>query len=127
MPNLVPMLKISQEVQCRPIASSSSNLKVENESHNFLETILKNIDTVGNSSLTNRSLFEAAKEHLSRLVDMDENLAGIAQFTAMFIDCQLNMIQIMEHNMWRNTSTFSSQQLSSFKANLQKVLQSCLE
>lgn len=58
---------------------------------------------------------------------MDEAVSGAAQFTALYIEAQLLMVQILNHDFWSNHVTLASQQAQMLKNNIQQLLQKCLK
>lgn len=57
---------------------------------------------------------------------MDEDVAGAAEFTALYIGAQLLMVQILSHDLWTKSVTLASQQEQMMKNNIQQLLQNCL-
>lgn len=72
-------------------------------------------------------MFQTAKEHLSRLSDMDSSVAGTAQFIALYIGGQMLFAQIMEKGQLLNASALAAQQANILKMHIQQLLEHCLK
>lgn len=70
---------------------------------------------------------QTAKEQLNRLSDMDVAVSGTAQFTALYIGAQLQILQILDKGYWVNPATLATQQQNTLKTNIQILLEYCLK
>lgn len=71
-------------------------------------------------------MFQAAKEHLNRLSEMDATVAGTAQFIALYIGGQKLFAQIMEKGQLTNPSALATQQANILKTHIRYLLEHSL-
>ncbi|XP_022910802.2 integrator complex subunit 4 isoform X2 [Onthophagus taurus] len=120
MPNLVPVLTF---------ITNENNIEVKPtnvmESVNFLKTVVNGLGVTTHKMHTN--LLLKAKEHLLRLSEMDQQVSGTAQFTALYIGAQILMLQIFKKGAWMNPTSLATQQSNNLKANIQSLLEHCLK
>lgn len=122
MTEFVPLLNLPDS-HCNVI---SRPLSVP-ESLEFLDNIISNLDMAENMTRIHISLLQTAKDHLNRLSDMDSAVSGTAQFTALYIGAQLQILQILDRGFWINPATLATQQLNTLKTNIQNLLEHCLK
>ncbi|CAH1117828.1 unnamed protein product [Phaedon cochleariae] len=97
------------------------------ESLAFLDNVINNLDMTENTVRVHTTLLQTAKEHLNRLSKMDSTVAGTAQFTALYIAAQLEILQIIEKGFWANPGTLATQQSNNLKTSIDNLLQLCLK
>nr|XP_023015747.1 integrator complex subunit 4 [Leptinotarsa decemlineata] len=97
------------------------------ESLNFLNNVINNLDMAESSVRVHTSLLQTAKEHLHRLSEMDSTVAGTAQFTALYIAAQLEILQLLDKGFWANPGTLATQQANNLKTSIDNLLQLCLK
>ncbi|KAF7284883.1 integrator complex subunit 4 [Rhynchophorus ferrugineus] len=97
------------------------------ESLAFLNNVIANLDMAENMSRVHISLLQTAKEHLISLSDMDSTVSGTAQFTALYIGAQIQILQILDKGFWVNPATLATQQLNNLKTNIHNLLEHCLK
>lgn len=122
MPQFVPILSLPDStgiVISRPLSVP--------ESLAFLNNVICNLDMAENMSRVHISLLQTAKEHLNRLSEMDSTVSGTAQFTALYIGAQIQILQILDKGFWVNPATLATQQLNTLKTNIQNLLEHCLK
>uniref|UniRef100_A0A1Y1KGH3 Integrator complex subunit 4 n=1 Tax=Photinus pyralis TaxID=7054 RepID=A0A1Y1KGH3_PHOPY len=122
MPNFVPELSLSEGTGNTIIKPASVP-----ESFEFLKTIVNSLNASEVSYRVQTNLLQMAKEHLNRLSEMDSSIAGIAQFTSLYIGAQLLYAQIFEKGLWKNPSTLATQQANILKTNIDQLLENCLK
>lgn len=72
-------------------------------------------------------MFQAARDHLNRLSEMDATVAGTAQFIALYIGGQKIFAQIMEKGQLVNPSALATQQANILKTHIHQLLEHCLK
>ncbi|KAG5874600.1 hypothetical protein JTB14_032997 [Gonioctena quinquepunctata] len=97
------------------------------ESLNFLNNVINNLDMAENTVRVHTTLLQTAKEHLNRLSEIDSTVAGTAQFTALYIAAQLEILQILDRGFWANPGTLATQQAHNLKTSIDNLLQLCLK
>ncbi|CAG9769751.1 unnamed protein product [Ceutorhynchus assimilis] len=122
MPQFVPLLNLSDS-NCNII---STPLSVP-ESLAFLNNVIANLDQAENMTRIHISLLQTAKEQLNRLSDMDLIVSGTAQFIALYIGAQLQILQILDGGFWVNPATLATQQQNTLKTNINTLLEYCLK
>lgn len=96
------------------------------ESLQFLNNIIDHLNRDMNTSRVQTTLFQSAKEHLKRLSEMDDNVAGTAQFTSLYIGAQLLMSQLLEKSFWSN-SNLAMQESNTLKSHIDQLLLNCMK
>lgn len=122
MSNLVPDLNLPGS-HCHTISRPMS----VPESLQFLQTVVGNLDISENSYRMQAVLFQTAKEHLKRLSDVDDTVAGTAQFIALYIGGQLLFTQILESGLLSNPGTLATQPSNIVKSQINQLLEHCLK
>lgn len=90
----------------------------------FLETMLKRIETVENSRIL-ISLLEVAEKDLSRLSQIDTEMAGAARFNSLYISSQLLISQIIKNKLWYSDTCVEQQNL--IKHSIGKLLKNAIK
>ncbi|XP_050295660.1 integrator complex subunit 4 [Anthonomus grandis grandis] len=122
MPQFVPSLTLGDSSPVsRPSPPSTSH------SLAFLDTVISNLDMTENVTKIRVALLQKAKEQLNRLSDMDSTVSGTAQFTALYIGAQLQILQILDRGSWANPTSLATQQQNTLKTNIQILLEHCLK
>ncbi|XP_048522267.1 integrator complex subunit 4-like [Dendroctonus ponderosae] len=122
MPQFVPVLSLSETTG----TSISRQMSVD-ESLAYLNNVISNLDVAETMTSIHISLLEMAKEQLNRLSEIDESVSGTAQFTALYIGAQLQILQILDRGFWVNPATLATQQQNTLKTNIQILLEYCLK
>lgn len=90
----------------------------------FLETMLRRIETVENSRVM-ISLLEVAEKDLSRLSQIDTEVAGTARFNSLFISSQLLYARIIKNRLWYSNSC--DEQHNLVKNSIGKLLKNAIK
>lgn len=87
MPHFVPNLPVGNQ-------SVMSLAGIAKGSHQFLETLLRNIEATCFARTARKALLQSAEENLDRLASIDPELSGTANFLRDFLGVQLLMDQL---------------------------------
>lgn len=90
----------------------------------FLENMLKRIENAENSRVL-ISLLEVAEKDLSRLSQIDTEVAGIARFNSLYVSSQLRFTRIIKNNMWCTNTSLEQQKL--MKMTIGKCLKNAIK
>ncbi|XP_071440620.1 integrator complex subunit 4 [Hetaerina americana] len=74
-----------------------------------------------------RELQEAAQRDLSRLAEIDSNLAGAASFASLYISSQLLLEKVVSNKMWASPTAAASHQGNIVRNSINQLLQQCLK
>ncbi|KAL1514289.1 hypothetical protein ABEB36_003569 [Hypothenemus hampei] len=122
MPQFVPVLNWSDSN-----SSLVTNTLSVPESLAFLNNVISNLDSAESVTKIQILLLQTAKEQLNRLSEMDVTVSGTAQFTALYIGAQLQILQILDGGYWVSPTTLATQQQNTLKTNIQILLEYCLK
>ena len=111
MPHFVPQLPIGNQSDMAFVNNTAKG------SHQFLETLLTNIEATSSSSTARRALLQSADDNLNRLASIDPELSGTANFSRDFLGAQLLMEQLQADIMNHRISP---------KESLHRLIKKCL-
>ncbi|KAJ8873576.1 hypothetical protein PR048_024394 [Dryococelus australis] len=120
MPHLVPHLKV-------PGSSAPTELRPQQRNTaQFLDGILARIECAP-SERVRRELMEASRRDLARLAVIDGTIPGALRFSALHLDSQLLMADLLANRLWSHPSALAMQQGSVVRGSITKLLTQCLK
>lgn len=90
----------------------------------FMDTVLKRIETVENPRIL-ISLLKVAEKDLSRLSQIDTEVAGTARFNSLFISSQLLFARVTKNKLWSSDACVEQQNL--MKKSIGKLLKNSIK
>lgn len=111
MPNFVPHLPIGVQSE---LTLTNGSVK---GSHQFLETLLTNIEATYFTKTARQALLQSAEDNLSRLASIDPELSGTANFSRDFLGAQLLIEQLQTNIMNHRVPS---------KESLNRLIRKCL-
>lgn len=111
MPHFVPHLRVGNQSE---LTLSSGSAK---GSHQFLETLLTNIEATYFAKTARQALLQSAEDNLNRLASIDPELSGTANFYRDFLGAQLLMDQLQTNIMNHRVPS---------KESLNRLIKKCL-
>ncbi|XP_063238670.1 integrator complex subunit 4 isoform X4 [Bacillus rossius redtenbacheri] len=120
MPHLVPHLKV-------PGSSTPTELRPQQmNTAQFLDGILARIEGAPNEHVR-RELMESSRRDLARLALIDSTIPGALRFSALHLDSQLLMADLLANRLWSHPSALAMQQGSVVRGSITKLLTQCLK
>ncbi|XP_075235890.1 integrator complex subunit 4 [Lycorma delicatula] len=119
MPNLVPSLKVCRSLHTTELTPAKSS------SEKFLKYILDRLEAAPTARVRT-VLLEAAERDLSRLSEIDETVAGLANFVSLYIASQLQLGKLLSDSLCYSNNT-TTLQANLVKNSIAHLLQLCLK